>query len=204
MGADQHIPDPDDRAELLALCYELYVQYGSRRKVREHLAAHPTTVRICGGVRHFGLTTIKDWINEARAADVYVELLDLAQQRADSNAKLDLLGAAAWEILRVHGCETTTEKLAALEFIRKIEVSRWDLLGLRAPVKIQQVDGEVTTPPPEMIATIEALATRNAARQRELREADPPPGAPSPGATVLPVRRHRPPGPRRPPTERTS
>ena len=103
MGADQHITDPDDRAELLAVCYELYLQYGSRRQVREHLAVHPTTLRICDGPRHFGLTTIRDWIDEARAAEVYVELLDLAQQRADSNAKLDLFGAAVWEILRVHG-----------------------------------------------------------------------------------------------------
>ena len=56
MGADQHITDPDDRADLAARAYELLHQYGSLSKVREHLAAalpvptiHPTAHELrCG------------------------------------------------------------------------------------------------------------------------------------------------------------
>lgn len=198
MGADLHIDDPDDRAELAVRAYELYGQLGSLRKVREHLAADPATVRICGRVRHFSIDTIRTWIGEGRAAESYMELLSLAEQRADSNTRLSLLAATAWEILRVNGARTTGEKLAALDFMRKIERDRMDLLGLKAPIKVQQVGADPVEPDADTVAMIDALRRKALARQRGLIDDG------YPGATVLPSRPRR--GSRRPPDpeQRTS
>ena len=199
MGADLHIDDPDDRAELAVRAFELYGQLGSLRKVREHLAADPATVRICGRVRHFSIDTIRTWIGEGRAAESYMELLSLAEQRADANTRLSLLAATAWEILRVQGAQTVAEKLAALDFMRKIERDRMDLLGLKAPIKVQQVGPDPAPMDEDGIAMIEALRRKALARQQDLIDDG------YPGATVLPTQRR----PRRgrrpdPPEQRTS
>jgi hypothetical protein len=192
VGADQHIPDDDDRADLCVVAYELYSQYGSLRKVREHLAVHETTRRVCGGTRHFSISTIRDWIDEGRRAEQYIELLNIARERVDSNTRLSLLGAMAWDMLRPGGaCETASERLQALDLMRKLERDRMDLLGLKAPVKVQNVNGDDERIPPEMISTIDALARRNAEHQRALVDDA------YPGATVVPA--HQRPTRRRPP-----
>lgn len=190
MGADMHIDDPDDRADLAARAYELLSEYGSMRKVREYLAVDPVTLRVCGAVRHFSLDTIRTWVTEARTAEAYIELLDLAEQRVDSNTRLSLLAATMWEHLRLRsngggeGSLSTGELVAALDFMRKVERDRMDLLGLKAPIKVQQVsEGEQDAIPPDMISAVAALRRRTEAKQRALIEDG------YPGATVVPVRR---------------
>jgi hypothetical protein len=209
VGADQHITDPDDRADLGARAYELMSEYGSLRKVREHLAADPVTVRVCGGPRHFSIDTLRTWIGEARTAEAYVELLNLAEQRVDSNTRLSLLAATMWEHLRLRMDGTgqtslsTPELIAALDFMRKVERDRMDLLGLKAPIKVQQVDGNTPEVPPDMVAAVAAVRRRAELRARSLVDDQ------YPGAEVVPVR-HPPRSPRRgtrrvePPEERSS
>lgn len=184
MGADQHITDPDDRADLALRAFELYAKLGSLAKVREALAHEPVTIRVCGKPRLFSVDTIRIWINEGRAAEQYVELHNLARERSDSNTRLSLLAATAWEVLRLH-CRTAAEQISALDFMRKVERDRMDLLGLKAPIKVQNVGDEPATVPPEMIPMIEALA-RKATRDRQALVDDA-----YPGATVVPVNQPR-------------
>ena len=183
MGADQHITDPDDRADLAVRAYELYGELGSLSKVRERLSVEPVTLRVCGERRLFSRATISEWIDEGRAADTYVKLHDIARERMDSNTRLSLLGATAWEILRQR-CDSAAEALQALDLMRKIERDRMDLLGLKAPIKVQQVGEEDRhTVPPDMIATIAALERQAAAKRQALVDDA------YPGATVVPARR---------------
>lgn len=201
MGADQHITDDDDRADLAARAAELMTEYGSLRKVREHLAADPVTKRICGEIRHFSIDTIRTWIGEARAAEAYIELLNLAEQRVDSNTRLSLLAATMWEHVRLRsagadGSLSTAELVSALDFMRKVEVNRMDLLGLKAPIKVQQVDSDPAAEvPPDMVAAVAAAKRRAEARQQALVDDQ------YPGATVVPARR---PTRRRPDNRRSS
>lgn len=189
MGADQHITDPDDRADLAARAHELMSEHGSLRKVREALSVEPVTMRVCGERRLFSTDTIRTWIGEARAAEAYIELLSLAEQRVDSNTRLSLLAATMWEHVRLRsvgadGSLSTAELISALDFMRKVEVNRMDLLGLKAPIKVQQVDsdpaGEMN---PDMVAAVAAAKRRAEARQQALVDDQ------YPGATVVPARR---------------
>ena len=192
MGADQHITDPDDRADLAARAYELLHQYGSLSKVREHLAADPVTARVCGGPRRFSLDTLRTWIGEARTAEAYVELLNLAEQRIDSNTRLSLLAATMWEHLRLRmdgagqTSLSTPELIAALDFMRKVERDRMDLLGLKAPIKVQNVTGGEPEVPADMVAAVAAVRRRAELRARALVEDA------YPGAEVVPARQPRP------------
>jgi hypothetical protein len=72
-----------------------------------------------------------------------------------------------------------------------------DLLGLKAPIKVQQVpgDGEQDAIPPDMVSAVAALRRRAEAKQRALVDDA------YPGATVVPARR---PTRRRPDTRRSS
>jgi hypothetical protein len=193
MGADQHITDPEDRAELVVLAYTLYGQHGSLRKVREHLAMEPATLRITGERRLFSIDTIRTFIDEGRTADQYVELLNIARERVDSNTRLSLLASMAWDVMRTSQAQTVTEKIQTLDFMRKIERDRMDLLGLKAPIKVQQVGDQTGAPPDDLVPTIEALA-RKAEQDRQALVDDA-----YPGATVVPVapRKRRSPGERR-------
>jgi hypothetical protein len=182
VGADQHITDPDDRADLAVRAYELYRELGSLAKVREALSIEPVTLRVCGERRLFSRDTISTWIDEGRTAETYLELLSIAQERVDSNSRLSLLGATAWEVLR-NRCKTAGEALQALDLMRKIERDRMDLLGLKAPIKVQQVGEEGRgTVPPDMVATIAALQRQAEAKRLALLDDYP-------GATALPARR---------------
>jgi hypothetical protein len=189
MGADQHITDPDDRADLVVRAFELYNEYQSLSKVREWLARDPVTLRVCGGPRTFSRDTLTTWIDEGRAAEAYAELLDLAQQRSDCNTRLSLLAATMWEHLRLRngGTLDTGELVTMLDFMRKIERDRMDLLGLRVPV-VNRVQLEQSGPveiPADMRAAVEAARRRAVEQGRALVEDG------YPGATVVPARRGR-------------
>lgn len=185
MGADQHITDPADRAELIARAYELYLQYGSLTKVREHLAADPVTLRVKGRPHHFGTTTLKDWVEEGRAAEAYVELLNIAEQRRDSNARLDMIAGLLRDWFATHGIVSSREVLKLADQLLKIEANRQDLLGLRAPIKVQNVPQGPAEVDPEIVAAVDAARRRNDERQREIIESD------YPSPTSLPARRSR-------------
>lgn len=185
MGADQHIEDPDDRADLVVRAYELYGEYHSLSKVREHLAGDPVTLRVCGGRRLFSRDTISTWIDEGRAAEAYASLLEIAEQRQDSDTRLSLLAATAWEHLKIRngGRLETSDLLALLDFMRKIERDRIDLLGLKVPV-VNKLEINPTGPalPPENIrASIEAAKRRAIEQGRRLVDDA------YPGATVVPA-----------------
>jgi hypothetical protein len=183
VGADQHITDPDDRADLAVRAYELYGELGSLSRVREALSIEPVTMRVCGERRLFARETIRAWIDEGRTAETYIELLNIAQERADSNARLSLYAATAWEILRKR-CRTAGEALQALDLMRKFERDRMDLLGLKAPIKVQQVGDEGSgTVPPDMVATIAALQRQAEARRLALLDDA------YPAPTAVPARR---------------
>jgi hypothetical protein len=187
VGADQHITDPDDRADLALRAYELYGEYQSLAKVREHLAADPVTLRVCGGPRRFAASTLSEWIDEGRKAEIYAELLDLAEQRQDSNTRLSLLAATAWEHLRIRngGTLPTAELLALLDFMRKIERDRMDLLGLKAPIKVQHEHGGPAEIPANIRASVDAAKRRALEQGRRLVDDG------YPGATVVPARQPR-------------
>lgn len=197
MGADQHIQDPDDRADLAARAYELYAQYGSLNKVREHLAVDDTTRRVCGGVRHFSRDTIRTWLGEARAAEAYVDLVDTARRREDSDTRLSLLGAMLWDRYRIDRPQDWDTMIKLVDQLRKLERDRMDLHGLKAPIKVQNVGPEdAHIVPPDMVAAVAALERRARARQQALLDDE------RPGATVTPVAPPRP--PRRRPDNRRS
>lgn len=189
MGADQHIDDPDDRADLVVRAFELYTEYQSLSKVREWLAKDPVTLRICGGPRHFSRDTISTWLDEGRAAQAYAELLDLAEQRADCNTRLSLLAATMWEHLRIRngGDLDTGDLVTMLDFMRKIERDRMELLGLKVPT-VNRLSIEQHGPteiPPNIRASVEAAKRRAIEQGRHLVDDA------YPGATVVPTRRAR-------------
>lgn len=195
MGADEHITDPEDRTELAALAYELYQRHGSLRKTREALAIEPATLRIKGKVHHFSTDTLRTWIAEGRAAEAYIALFDLMSQRFDSDMRFRAIGAMAWDRLKLAPADMTVSEVATLlDLLRKIEVDRGNLLGLRAPIKVQNVGPEGEVPNDVKIDMIAAIARLREQRERE-REAlasdYPPP-------TALPDRPRRR-GTRRPP-----
>ena len=189
MGADQHIENSDDRADLVVRAFELFTEYQSLSKVREWLARDPVTLRVCGGPRHFSRTTISEWIDEGRAAEAYAELLDLAEQRADCNTRLSLLAATMWEHLRIRngGTLETGELVTMLDFMRKVERDRMDLLGLRVPVvnRVQLEQGGPVEIPAGIRAAVDAARRRAVEQGRALVEDG------YPGATVVPARRPR-------------
>lgn len=185
MGADQHIDDPDDRADLVVRAYELYSEYRSLAKVREHLAADPVTLRVCGERRLFSRTTISEWIDEGRAAEAAVFLWQIAEQRADSDTRLSLLAAVAWEHLKVRngGNLPTADLLALLDFMRKTERDRIDLLGLKVPVTTKlEINNGAAEIPANMRASIDAARRRAVEQGRALVDDA------YPGATVVPTR----------------
>ena len=184
MGADQHIDDPDGRADLVVRAYELYAEYHSLAKVREHLADDPVTLRVCGGRRLFSRDTISTWIDEGRAAEAYATLLEIAEQRQDSDTRLSLLAAVAWEHLKIRngGDLPTSDLLALLDFMRKIERDRVDLLGLRVPVTTKlQIDNGAAEIPANIRASIDAARRRAIEQGRALVDDA------YPGATVVPT-----------------
>lgn len=189
MGADQHIENSDDRADLVVRAFELFTEYQSLSKVREWLARDPVTLRVCGGPRHFSRDTISTWIDEGRAAEAYAELLDLAEQRADCNTRLSLLAATMWEHLRIRngGTLETGELVTMLDFMRKVERDRMDLLGLRVPVvnRVQLEQGGPVEIPAGIRAAVDAARRRAVEQGRALVEDG------YPGATVVPARRPR-------------
>jgi hypothetical protein len=185
VGADQHIDDPDDRADLVVRAYELYAEYHSLAKVREHLADDPVTVRVCGDRRLFSRDTISTWIDEGRAAEAYATLLEIAEQRQDSDTRLSLLAAVAWEHLKIRngGDLPTSDLLALLDFMRKIERDRVDLLGLKVPVTTKfQLDNGTAEIPANIRASIDAARRRAIEQGRRLVDDA------YPGATVVPTR----------------
>jgi hypothetical protein len=184
VGADQHIDDPDDRADLVVRAYELWSEYRSLSKVREHLADDPTTLRVCGARRLFSRDTINTWITEGRAAEAAVYLYKLAEQRADSDTRLSLLAAVAWEHLKIRngGTLETGDLLALLEFMRKIERDRIDLLGLKVPTTTKlEINGGSAEIPADIRAAV-AAAKRRAIEQGRALVDDA-----YPGATVVPA-----------------
>ena len=203
-GAGEHITDPGDRTELAALAYELYQRHGSLRKTREALAVEPATLRIKGKVHLFSTDTLRTWIAEGRAAEAYVALFDLMSQRFDSDMRFRAIGAMAWDRIKLGQGDLSPAELASLlDLLRKIEVDRGNLLGLRAPIKVQNVGPEGEVPNDVKIDMIAAIAKLREQRERErsaLAADYPPP-------TALPGRRtrrgtHRPPPD--PPDRRTS
>ena len=48
------------------MAYELYGKLGSLSRVREHLATHPTTLRLLGGRRLFSRATITEFVDDGR------------------------------------------------------------------------------------------------------------------------------------------
>jgi len=185
VGADQHIEDPDDRADLVVRAYELYAEYHSLSKVREHLAGDPVTLRVCGGRRLFSRDTISTWIDEGRAAEAYATLLEIAEQRQDSDTRLSLLAAVVWEHLKIRngGTLPTSDLLSCIEQMRKIERDRIDLLGLKVPVttKLEINGGGPALPPENIRASVEAAKRRAIEQGRRLVDDG------YPGAMVVPT-----------------
>ena len=197
MGADQHIQDPDDRAELVARAYELYAQHGSLRKVREKLAGDAATVRVCGGPRHFAPSTIKDWIDEGRIAETYIDLHNIARERVDLDTKLKLLQSIIWDRYHLHQVPDWPTLLKVVDQLLRIEMARAEALGIKAPIRVQPVAPDLSASiPPTMRATIEAMHAEHEAQRQALRDDL------APDATVLPAR--RPPRRRPPPDNRRS
>ena len=197
MGADQHITDPDDRAELVARAYELYVRHGSLRKVREHLAADAATVRICGSPRHFAASTIKDWVEEGRVAETYIDLHNIARERVDLDTRLKLLQSIIWDRYGVHQVPDWPTLLKVVDQLLRIEMARAEALGIKVPIRVQPVAPDLpATIPPTMRATIEAMHAEHE-RQREALRDDL-----APNATVLSTRPRRNQQGRRPPDSR--
>jgi hypothetical protein len=184
VGADQHIEDPDDRADLVVRAYELYGEYRSLSRVREELADDPVTLRVCGARRLFARATISEWIEEGRKAEAAAYLYELAAQRADSDTRLSLLAAVAWDHLKIrNGGELPTEDLlAVLEFMRKIEHERIDLLGLKVPVTAKVEINNGSAEIPDNIRAAVAAARRRAIEQGRALVDDA-----YPGATVVPT-----------------
>lgn len=200
MGADQHITDPDDRAELVARAYRLYLEHGSLRKVREVLALDTATKRICGGPRHFAPSTIRDWVDEGRIAETYIDLQNIARERVDFDTRVKMLQSIIWDRYHLHQVPDWPTLLKVVDQLLKIEMARVETLGIKAPIRVQPVAPDLPqTIPPTMRASIEALHREHETQRQALRDDL------APDATVLPARRD-PHAPRRrhPPDNRRS
>jgi hypothetical protein len=192
MGADQHL-DPEDRVELAVVAYELYGKLGSVSQVREHLATHPTTLRLLGARRLFSRATITEFIDDGRTAERYVDLLRLQDARADSDMRLSLLGSIVHEWMRLHPAQDTDDLMKTVLGLLKIEQARIGLNGWAAPSRVaHSLDpGGPALPPEDMVRAIAAAKQQDEERRRAVVATS------YPDATVVPARRSR----RRPPTD---
>jgi hypothetical protein len=192
MGADQHL-DPEDRVELAVVAYELYRKLGSLSQVREHLATHPTTLRVKGCRHLFSRDTIGTMIDDGRTAERYVDLLKLQDARADSDMRLSLLGSIVHEWMRLHPARDTDDLMKTVLGLLKIEQARIGLNGWAAPSRVaHSLDpGGPALPPEDMVRAIAAARTADEERRRAVVATS------YPDATVVPARRSR----RRPPTD---
>jgi hypothetical protein len=184
MGADQHL-DPDDRTELAVVAYNLYGKLGSLSQVREHLATHPTTLRLLGGRRLFSRATIKEFLDDGRTAERYVDLLKLQDARADSDTRLSLLGSIVHEWMRLHPAQNTDELMKMVLGLLKIEQARIGLNGWAAPARVaHSLDpGGPALPPEDMVRAIAKMRAEDAERRRAVIATT------YPDATVVPARR---------------
>lgn len=175
MGADQHL-DPEDRTELAVTAYELYGKLGSLSKVREHLAIHETTVRLLGAPRHFSRATIKEFVDDGRAAERYVDLLQAADARADSDTRLSMLAAIVNEWVRLRGIESVDDMVKMVTALLKIEQTRITLHGWAAPTRLaHSLDNqEPALPAVDMIRAVAAARDADAQRHRAIIEQDYP------------------------------
>lgn len=193
MGADQHL-EPDDRTELAVVAYELYGKLGSLSQVREHLATHPTTLRLLGSPRLFSRDTIRTMVDDGRTAERYVDLLKLQDARADSDTRLSMLGSIVHEWMRLHPAQDTDELIKMVTGLLKIEQARIMLNGWAAPSRVSHSldQGEPALPPQDMVRAMAAAAEHDAERRRAIVATS------YPDATVVAARR---PGRRRPSDE---
>jgi hypothetical protein len=184
MGADQHL-DPEDRVELAVVAYELYGKLGSVSQVREHLATHPTTLRLLGARRLFSRATITEFIDDGRTAERYVDLLRLQDARADSDMRLSLLGSIVHEWMRLHPAQDTDDLMKTVLGLLKIEQARIGLNGWAAPSRVaHSLDpGGPALPPEDMVRAIAAARDADAERRRAVVATS------YPDATVVPARR---------------
>lgn len=140
------------RAEKVAWVWQLHAV--ERQTIREIAAATGLSVG-----------SVHNYLKEARAAEVHVQLLDVAEQRDLMAVQLDAINAA---LFAEYQQGTKMSQIAPI--LLQIMTRRARLLGLDAPTRVAvEDDGSSQSPvDPEVLAAVREVQRQNLVDRREL------------------------------------
>lgn len=118
-------------------------------------------------------STAHDWIKQGRAAEVYIDLLDRAEERVRMATRLDFYTSMLMDQWRTQMTKEPTQASDIVPILLRIEERRAKLGGLDAPTRVAVEDGRTPEPDPRTVAAVRAAQQRAAAETRELLEGDP-------------------------------
>lgn len=149
---------PDD--EVIARAWRLKTKEGrSIREIAATIGVSPTTAH--------------DYVKRGRVAEMWIELLDRAEQRADATARLGEYLRKAMEWLAQ--AESAAEAAAMLNVLLGIEKRLAQMLGLDAPTRLAvgNDEGPAATPDAGLMRAVRAYRDRDEMDTRELNAGRP-------------------------------
>jgi predicted DNA-binding protein (UPF0251 family) len=152
LGADNQLR-PLDRAEKIAEAYRLFNEDGySSRMVAQRFGISPATAW--------------RWIKQGQSAEVYAELLEQQQRRADAAGRLQFYRQLIVGEYRAGAAGV----LDIMPHLLKIEEREAKLLALDKPVTLRHEFGDAAAPPAEVVAAVSAARAERDRRAAELDE----------------------------------
>lgn len=121
------------------------------------------TVRAIAAETHLSVGTVHNYIQQGKAAEGYVHLHDVAEQRDLMAAQLDSINRA---LFVEHEQGTKMSKIAPI--LLQIMARRARLLGLDMPQKVAVTDDREQEVDPAVLAAVREAQRRAATERREL------------------------------------
>lgn len=127
-------------------------------------AVERQTIREIAAVTGLSVGSVHNYLKEARAAEVHVQLLDVAEQRDLMAVQLDAINAA---LFAEYQQGTKMSQIAPI--LLQIMTRRARLLGLDAPTRVAvENDGAESPVDPEVLAAVREVQRQNLVDRREL------------------------------------
>lgn len=127
-------------------------------------AVQRMTIREIAAETGLSVGSVHNYLQEGKAAEVHVQLLDIAEQRDLMAVQLDAINAA---LFAEYEQGTKMSKIAPI--LLQIMARRARLLGLDAPTRVAvESDDSEKGMDPETLAAVREVQRRNAVERREL------------------------------------